>query len=348
MRIRSIGLLAAGAIIAATLSACGTSADETAATETTPAAEAKLSAAFAVSGALGDQGFFDDAETGLKQLADEGHKTTTLQADANNPAQWKANLESLSTGEWDIVVAGTWQMVDILTAAAKKLPDQKYVLFDAVVEAPNVASIVYKQNEGSFLAGALAATAATDTKSFPLSKGSKTIGVVGGMDIPVINDFIVGFKAGAKAVDPSVKVVVSYVGSFTDSAKGYDQAKAMFGDGADVVFQVAGGSGTGVLQAAKDANKYAIGVDSNQNAVQPGHVLASMTKNIGNTIALAVRAAQDGTLNFGSTTSYGLSNDGVGLTFADNGDSVPQAVVDQIEALKAKVVSGEITVPSAF
>ncbi|MDL9978425.1 BMP family lipoprotein [Microbacterium sp. ASV49] len=343
MNKRHYGVLAVTAALALALSACSGGS--------TPSSSGsnggKATVALAVNGALGDQGFFDDAQRGMDQLKSDGHKTQTLQADANNPAQWKSNLESISTGTWNIAVAGTSQMTDIMTATAKKFPNQKYIIFDTVVDAPNVASITYKQNEGSFLAGVLAAMATTDKASFPLSSGSKTVGLVGGMDIPVINDFVAGFKAGVKAVDPSIKVETSYVGSFSDSAKGYDQAKAMYANGADVVFQVAGGSGIGVLQAAKDADKYAIGVDQNQNALQPGHVLASMLKHVGASIVLAVKAADAGKLAYGKTTSYGLANDGVGLDFDNNGNLVPDAIVKKIDDLKQQVIDGKITVPTA-
>lgn len=343
MKKRHVGLVAAAAALALTITGCsaGGSSD-------TPAENTNLSVALSVNGALGDQGFFDEAETGMVELKKLGHNTTTLQADINNPAQWKSNLESLSTGKWDIAVAGTHQMVDPLTAIAAKFPKQKYLFFDAIVEAPNVASITYAQNEGSYLAGVLAATAATDTANFPLSSGSKTIGLVGGMDTSVINDFLAGFKAGAEAVDPSVNVLVSYVGAFNDSAKGYDQAMGMYNQGADVVFQVAGGSGNGVLQAAKDANKYAIGVNSNQNALQPGHILASMEKRIGNSIVLAVQSAQDGTLEWGKTVTYGLANDGVGLNYADNDNIVPDSVIKIVDGFKKQIIDGSVTVPTAF
>lgn len=340
---RMIGVVAASAVLALGLSACSGSS----APSSSGSTSGKQSVAFAVNGALGDQGFFDDAQRGLDELKASGHKTQTLQADASNPAQWKSNLESLSTGSWDLAVVGSAQMSDILIATSKKFPNQKYISFDNVVPGANIASITYAQNEGSFLAGALAAYAATDKASFPLSSAGKTVGLVGGMDIPVINDFVEGFKAGVKAVDPSIKTVVSYVGSFSDSAKGYDQAKAMFADGADVVFQVAGGSGIGVLQAAKDANKYGIGVDQNQNAVQPGHVLASMLKHVGSSLVLAVEAADAGKLAFGKTTSYGLANNGVGLDFTNNSNLVPDAIQKKIDALKQDVVDGKITVPHA-
>ena len=352
MRINKSAALAGVAALALALSACGggatTSPSAPAGSESAAPGGDKLSVANVVNGSLGDQGFFDDAERGMQALKTAGHKVETLQADPQNPAQWKANLESVSGGDWGVVITGTSQMVDILTETAPKFPDQKYIIYDSVVEAANVASITYKQNEGSFLAGVLAGLVATSSADFPLAGDAKTVGAVGGMDIPVINDFFVGYEAGVKAVDPSIKVLTSYVGDFNNSQKGYDQAKAMYDQGASVVFQVAGGSGIGVLQAAKDSNKYAIGVDSNQNGLQTGHILASMLKNIGVSLEQAVGQAQDGSLKYGETAAYGLANDGVGLEFADNGDIVPQAVQDKIGEYKQQVVDGKLTVPTKF
>lgn len=349
IRIRAAAAIAAGVLA---LTACsspngGTSSAPAPSDSQSAATDGDLlSVANVVNGYLGDQGFFDDAERGIQELAAAGHKTTTLQADANNPSQWKANLESVSGNDWDLVVLGSAQMTDILSEALTKFPEQKFIFYDNVFEHENVASVIYKQNEGSFLAGVLAAQVTTNKADFPLSGEGKKVGVVGGMDIPVINDFVAGFTAGVEAVDPSIEVLTTYVGNFTDSQKGYDQAKAMFDDGADVVFQVAGGAGIGVLQAAKDAGRYGIGVDGNQNGLQPGHVLASMTKNIAHSLVLTIEAAQAGELEFGTTTPYGLANDGVRLDFADNGDIVPQSVIDEIEDYKQKVVSGELTVPT--
>ena len=155
------------------------------------------SVANVINGALGDQGFFDDAARGMALLEEAGSEIQNIQADAENPAQWRTNLESVSGGEWDVVITGTTQMVDILNETAPKYPDQSYILYDAVVEQPNVASIVYKQNEGSYLAGVLAALVTTDPETFPMANEEKVIGMVGGMDIPVINDFIAGFKKGS-------------------------------------------------------------------------------------------------------------------------------------------------------
>jgi basic membrane protein A len=354
MKQRVVGRLAVAATAAVVaslgLTACGgdDSGGSAAAGSSSEGGSSAPSVANVINGPLGDQGFFDDAARGMAEIEKAGSKIQNIQSDANNPAQWKSNLESVSNGDWDLVITGTSQMVDILTETAPKYPDQKYVIYDSVVDAPNVASIVYKQNEGSYLAGVLAAQATTNTQAFPLSGGSKKVGLVGGMDIPVINDFVEGFKKGVETVDPSIQVLVSYVGDFTDSNKGFDQATAMYKQGADVVFQVAGGAGIGVLKAAEESNKYAIGVDSNQNSLHQGHILASMLKNIGVSLEAAVKEFGSGDLKFGETTEYGLANDGVSLTFADNGDIVPQDVQDQIKDYAKKVVDGEIKVPTAL
>jgi basic membrane protein A len=336
------------AVLALALAACGT--------DTTPAepgdsdgdATTAPSVANVINGPLGDQGFFDDAARGMDLMEAAGSKIQNLQADAENPAQWKTNLESVSTGDWDMVITGTSQMIDILMETAPKYPEQSYIIYDSVVELPNVASIVYRQNEGAFLAGVLAAQVTTNADQFPLATGSKKVGFVGGMDIPVINDFAVGFQSGVESVDPSIEVLISYVGDFIDANRGFDQAKAMYDQGADVVFQVAGGAGLGVLRASEDANSYSIGVDSNQNALHPGHILASMLKNIGVSLDSAVQAYTAGTLEFGATTEYGLANNGVSLDFADNEGIVPQEIQDEVQSYVQQVIDGEIEVPTAY
>jgi basic membrane protein A len=340
--------LAAASALALALTGCSSSSS-TGSPSGSASATAKLASVVSViNGTLGDASFFDSAETGMTKLKAEGHKTQTIQSDANNPTQWKQNTESVS-GKWDIVVVGTSQMTDILKEIAPKYPTQKYIIYDDVVTAPNVASITFKQNEGSYLAGVLAALATTNKDKFPNATGSKVVGLVGGMDIPVINDFVGGFKKGVETVDPTIQVKVGYVGNFTDSDKGYSIAKSMFEqDKADVVYQVAGGAGAGVLKAASDTKRYAIGVDSNQNKLYQGFILASMLKNVGDGIHTAVTAADAGTLAYGSTTSYGLKNGGVGLTFADNGNIVPADIQTKITDYAQQVSDGKIVVPTTI
>lgn len=346
MKHRLVGGVAFAAVATLTLAACGSSTPE--AEDAGSTEGGAPSVVNVVNGPLGDQGFFDDAARGMASLEEAGSKIQNIQSDAENPAQWRSNLESVSDGSWDVVIVGTSQMIDILDETAPKYPDQNYIIYDSVVEQPNVASITYRQNEGSFLAGVLAAQATLNKDVFPLATGSKKVGIVGGMDIPVINDFVVGFKSGVESVDPSITVLVSYVGDFIDSNRGFDQATAMYEQGADVVFQVAGAAGIGVLRAAEDSDRYAIGVDSNQNSLHEGHILGSMLKNIGVSLKSAVDASVAGTLKFGATTEYGLANNGVSLTFEDNGDIVPKEIQDEIASYAQKVVDGKITVPTAY
>ncbi|GAA1826970.1 BMP family ABC transporter substrate-binding protein [Pseudonocardia ailaonensis] len=356
MNLKRLGLMVVAAAVAVSMAACSSSASGSGTGSGTGggtgsgsgSGSGSKSIANIVPGALGDQSFFDSAESGIQTLKAAGYTTTTLQADTTNIAQWKSNLQSVSTGQWGLVVIGSSVAVDPLTELAPKFPNQHYIFYDGEVKAPNVASITYKQNESGYLSGVLAALVSGDPKSFPLAAGKKTIGVIGAMDIPVIQDTIVGFQAGAKAVDPNVKVLTSTVGSWTDSAKAYDQAKAMFDQGADVVFGVASAAGAGILQAAKDANKYAIGIDSNQNAVQRGHILASALKKVGESIDQAAKANEQGKLEYGKTTVFGLANDGVGLTYDDNGGIVPDSVVKAVDDYKKKVVAGDIKVPTVL
>lgn len=361
MSLRRNGIIA-GIAVALGLAACASggggatspapSVDNTTgsseATGTGSTAADMLSIAHVINGALGGQNFFEDAETGISELAAAGHVTATFETEDDNPAQWQDAVTAVSGGNWDVVVVGSWQMKDIISEAVVTFPEQRYLFYDVPFEHPNVASVLYKQNEGSFLAGVLAAQVTTNSADFPLSGEGKVVGIVAGMDVPTLNDFVVGFQAGVAAVDPSIEVLVNYVGSYSDPDKGYAQATEMFDRGADVVFQAAGASGDGVLRAAKEANKYGIGVDQNQNQSYPGHILTSVLKHVGTSIILTIEAAQDGEDVFGSTITYGLENDGVGLTFEGNGAIVPQSVLDTIEQYKQQIIAGEISVPSAL
>lgn len=352
MRNRTARGMSVAFVAALALAACGGGDSPSEDPTTSDAAPEEggdgISVVNVINGPLGDQGFFDDAARGMDMIEAAGHTIQNIQADADNPAQWRTNLESVSTGDWDIVITGTSQMIDILDETAPKYPDQKYIIYDSVVEQPNVASIVYRQNEGSFLAGVLAAQVTMNADQFPLATGSKKVGVIGGMDIPVINDFVVGFEKGVESVDPSIEVLVSYIGDFVDANRGFDQAQAMYNQGADVVFQVAGGAGLGVLRASEESGRYSIGVDSNQNQLHPGHILASMLKNIGVSLDSAVAASIAGELEYGTTTEYGLANDGVSLDFDDNEGIVPQEIQDEVARYAQQVVDGEIEVPTAY
>ncbi len=306
----------------------------------------KLSAVYVMSDNLGDMGFNDNAATGFARAEADGVRTRLLQASPSDPQLWRQNLEAVSnSGEWNIIFTGP-NMHDNLAAVAPQHPEQKYVFFDDQLDLPNVLSVKYAQNEGSYLAGALAAIAATDKAEFPLSSGEPKIAVVAGMDLPVIQDFIVGFKQGAKTVVPNIEVQVIFIGNFNDAQKAYDLTKTAIENGANVVYNVAGPAGLGILKGAADAKKYAIGVDSDQNGLHPDNVLASMLKQIGNSIYDSIGQARDGKAEFGKLKIYGLANNGVGLVYNDA--LVPASVKAKIDEAKAKVVSGALKVETAF
>ncbi|WP_336248731.1 BMP family lipoprotein [Stomatohabitans albus] len=300
-----------------------------------------------LNGPLGDDAFFDDVEQGLHTLADQGWETKTVEAPLNDPVSWKANLEAASNGDYDLVVVGTIQMADILQTVAPAHPNQHYVIWDMVVDAPNVTSITYAQNEGSYLAGVLAAKASQDTTAFPKSEGNNRVGIVAGMESPVIDDFIGGFKAGVASVSPDMPVDVAYVGSFTDANAGAQQAKAMYDQGVDVIYAIAGGASLGVAHAAKEADDYAIGVDLNMNPVEPGFVLASMVKQIGRSISDTSNGLKDGTVQPGTVQVIGLDA-GLGLTYEGNNDAVPDTVKKELDQTATDIIDGKITVPSAL
>lgn len=237
-------------------------------------------------------------------------------------------------------------MHDNLAAVAPKHPKQNYVFFDDELKLPNVLSVKYAQNEGSYLAGALAGAVTTDKAAFPLAAGTKKVGLVAGMDLPVIEDFIVGFKQGVATIDPTIEVQVSFIGNFNDAQKAYELTRNMLNGGVDVVYNVAGPAGLGILKAAANSNKYAIGVNSDQNGLYPKNVIASMLKQIGNSIYDTTKQIEDGKAPMGTLEIYGLKNDGVGLVYNDA--LVPAAVKAKVDAAKAKVLAGEIKVDSAF
>lgn len=226
----------------------------------------------------------------------------------------------------------------ILEAVAKDYPQLHFVIIDSVVEAPNVASLLFKEHEGSFLVGMIAAA----------TNKTGTIGFVGGMDIPLIRKFAKGYEEGALYVNPQIKVMQNYVG-ITDAAwnnpgKGRELANAQFEQGADVIFAAAGNSGLGVFDAAEQYKKFAIGVDSNQNWVKPGFVLTSMIKRIDNAVFSVVKEEVEGRFQPGVHV-YGLENDGVGYALDEyNKALIPQSVIDRVEQARKDIIAGKIKV----
>ncbi|MDZ4044505.1 MAG: BMP family ABC transporter substrate-binding protein [Rhodoglobus sp.] len=301
-----------------------------------------------LSGQLGDKSFMDSANAGLERAAEElGVTVKVVEAGADDAPAWERNLtEASASGENDLIVTGGTVVASTLEKVAAQFPEQQYLIFDSETVGDNVTGISYAQNEGAFLVGALAAIITNNPESFPRATGSGIIGVAAGMDIPVIQDFIVGFTQGAQAIDPDIVVDVRFINDFASAQKGYDVATAIFNAGADVVYQVAGAAGLGVLQAGADAGRYAIGTDSDQNGLHPESTPASAIKSVDNTVFNGIQAFLDGTLEMGITIRGDISNDGVGIAYND--ELVPAEFQDQIDELRQQVIDGDIVVDTAL
>ena len=261
-----------------------------------------------------------------------------IEFDPTAEAQREQALRNMARRGANIIVAVSFAQTSAVETVAAEYPDVKFTLIDGVVEAPNVQSIVFKEHEGSYLVGLLAGLA---------SKTGK-VGFIGGMDIPLIRKFACGYEQGAKHANPDVEVFVNMTGNtpaaWNDPTKGGELAQSQFDRGADVVFAAAGGTGVGVYQAAVDAGKLAIGVDSNQNHLHPGSMLTSMVKRVDVAVEEAYNSAMNGTWQPGIKV-LGLSDQGVGWALDENNrDLVSQDMEAAVEAAKAQIVAGDIAV----
>ena len=243
---------------------------------------------------------------------------------------------------YNLIIGIGFAQAPLIEQVAKDYPNTHFAIVDGVCESPNVASLLFKEHEGSFLVGMIAAS----------TSKTNTIGFVGGMDIPLIHKFFTGYSEGAKYTNPNIKVIPNYVG-ITDAAwnnpsKGRELSMAQIEQGADVIFQAAGNSGLGVFDAAEAANKFAIGVDSNQNYMKPGHILTSMIKRIDNAVYSMVKDEVDGKFK-GGIHVYGLDNEGVGYAVDEyNKVLIPQAVIEKVEQAKKDIIAGKIKVTDAM
>ena len=289
-----------------------------------------------------DKSFNESAYTGAERFKKEAGGTYQ-EFEITNEAQRTQAMQRLARGAGSvppasIVVCIGFAFGSTLEAVAKEFPNTKFVIVDSVVEAPNVQSIVFREHEGSFLVGMAAAMA---------SKTGK-VGFVGGMDIPLIRKFHKGYEEGAQFVKKDAQVFMNMTGTtpsaWNDPTKGGELARSQFERGADVVYAAAGATGLGVLQAAKDAGKLSIGVDSNQNYLHPGSVLTSMVKRVDVAVYNAFKTAKEGTWKAG-VQSLGLKEDGVGYSLDDNNAKLVTADMRaKIDAAKADIVSGKLKV----
>ncbi|MEP6717957.1 MAG: BMP family ABC transporter substrate-binding protein [bacterium] len=262
-----------------------------------------------------------------------------------NPTSIEPAMRAFAERGYDLIIGVGFAQAPIMERVAKEYPNIRFAIVDGVSDLPNVASLVFKEHEGSYLVGMLAA------------KTSKTgtVGFLGGMDIGLIHRFEGGYEEGARAVNPNIRVIQNYVG-VTDSAwnnpgKGKELALAQIDKGADVIFTAAGNSGLGAFDAVEQAGQqngrathFVIGVDSNQNMVKPGYVLTSMVKRVDNAVYSIVEDVAQGNFKAGFHV-YGLDLDGVGYAMDEyNKDLVTPEMIQQVEEAKKKIIAGEIKV----
>jgi basic membrane protein A and related proteins len=317
--------------------------------ETAPAADAlKIGIVFDVGG-RGDKSFNDGAYAGALRAKNELGATVHY-IEPGESSDRESGLRLLAAEGMDLVVGVGFIFTDDLNLLAKEYPNVRFAGIDYAVGTdaqgnpvpppPNVAALRFREEEGSFLVGAIAG----------LVTKTKTVGFVGGMNVPLINKFDAGYAAGVKQVCPTCRIISQYAGvtpdAFRNPGKGKEMAFSQYQQGADVIYHASGSTGLGVFEAARSAGKLAIGVDADQYAEAPGFILTSMVKRIDVALFEAAKRVKDGQFQ-GGIFDFGLAQDGVAYVYDENNKAlIPDAVRQRVEALKGEVVAGRIAVPS--
>jgi len=300
-------------------------------------------------GGRGDKSFNDGAYNG-GVMAQQKLGARVRFIEPGEGSDREAGLRLLAAEHDDLVVGVGFIFTDDLLGLAKEYPQTHFAGVDLALQTdeagnvipppPNLSALKFREEEGSFLVGAIAA----------LAGGSKKVGFVGGMDIPLIHKFEAGYRAGVKHVCPDCEVLVGYAGAtpeaFRNPGKGKEMALSMYQAGANVIFHASGSTGLGVFEAARQTNHYAIGVDADQYGEAPGHVMTSMVKGVAPAVFDAVSRVASGTF-VGGVRSFGLAENGVGYVYdANNRALIPDAVHARVEQIRQDIIAGRIKVPS--
>lgn len=296
-------------------------------------------------GGRGDQSFNDAAFAGL----DSARRELGIAYELMEPGEGgdrESALRQLAAGPSQVIFGIGFLFSDDIKAVAREFPDKQFACVDMnVAEAeslpPNLVALKFREQEGSYLVGALAG----------LLTRTDDVGFLGGMEIPLIKKFEAGYRAGVRAVNPRARVQVKYAGTtgeaFKNPTKGKEMGLAMYGAGADIVFHASGSTGLGLFEAAKERGALAIGVDSDQYASMPGHILTSMVKRVDVAVYDTIRDALARRFPGGQVREFGLADDGVGYVYdARNAALIPAPVKARVDSLRAEIVAGRIAVPT--
>ncbi len=317
--------------------------------------------AYLVNGNLGDKSFFDSAEAGLAQLKADGridYVTIEMGGTDEDQPTWLSTLYDVSEdGGYDLIVCGTYQMPDYLKEVATQYPDQLYAIFDDttyVGENQNVVNLSYRQNDMGYLIGVYAACMTVDTNVANINEDA-VVGFVGGVDSPVINDFLIGFIEGAQSVNPDIKVDTRYTNDYVDTAIAKEYGLSMINDNkCDIIWGVAGNAGNGAAEAALETGKaWFIGVDSDQELTFSPDLAAIMLtsglKNIGNSLVWLFDEWDAGRTYWGQVVELGIAEGGVGIVTDKNYDKLASAETKAaVEAAQNAILNGEVVVDSAL
>lgn len=324
------------------LVACGNTDDTGEDTDGGDSSDIKVGIIFTEAG-LGGESFNDLAYDGVVKASEE----LGVEYDYVEPSS-VSDLEILQdemadTEEYDLIIAVGFEQVDALEVVSANYPEQNFALIDAVIDAPNVASYVSKEEEGSFLIGALSALL-KESGTIDQISGEKTLGFIGGVDSPLINKFAAGYTAGAQYIDEDYNILSDYAGGFSDPSTGKVISETMYSQGADIQYHAAGASGMGMFQAAAEEGFSTFGVNTNQNKIEPDHIIGSMLKLVDQASFDAVQDVVNGEFK-ADVSTLGLEQGGIGYTLEGSNIKVPEDIVEEIEKLKEQIISGELEIP---
>ena len=298
--------------------------------------KAKIGIVLSVGG-LGDKSFNDSAYRGVKK-AEKDFGITVSIGQPSKMSEDKMYLTRFAALHYNLIIGVGFLMHDSVSDVARNYPNVDFAIIDSVVNESNVKSITFKEEEGSFLVGAIAA----------LKTKTGKIGFIGGMKVPLIKKFELGYIQGAKYINPNIKVEVVYAGSgqdaFHDPIKGEELANTLYSRGVDIIYHAAGSTGNGVINAAKKNKKFAIGVDSNQNYMAPGYVLTSMVKNVDEAVYQTIKEVLENKFH-GGPVSLGLKENGVGYALDEyNKPLLSNEIIKKVEEIRKKIINGEIKI----
>ena len=347
MKKRLIALLLTLLMVSASLIGCSSSGGDTDTTKN----DSNYKVALLIPGNLGDKSFFDASKEAIEKIKSELGVETAMVEMGTDVTKYYATYQDYCESGYDLILTISTAGDDILKQVAEEYPEQKFINLDTDTTGfpENVLAVTTKSSEMSFLAGVVAAVKAEEL-------GSDLIGFIGGMDIPGINYFLVGYVEGAQYINPDIKINTSYVGSFVDSAKGKELASIMYNNGVSIIYQAAGASGIGVIEAAAELDKLVIGVDSDQalalkdsSPEQAEHIITSAIKQVPVYAVDLVKKAMNGELEFGQEIKLGLAENGVGIAKNEYYEKLMseenRALVDEAES---KVKDGEITISNVY